>query len=307
MADDERSGCKALHVMTLGDPDGLQVELSTYGARITGLSAPLAGDGRRQVVVSDPRGAAYPGGYVGATVGRFANRIRDARFMLDGVEHRVGVVDRGHALHGGPEGFDTRTWTLVDRGPCHAEMELVSPDGDQGYPGTVTVRARFEVTGPELRTTYTAVTDAPTVLNLSSHSYYALDGGSGDQRLTVHAQRVLPVDDRGIPTGELLPVVGTAYDVTAPVRAGDLDLDHCFVLDGHGMRTVAMLESDALRLELATDQPGLQVFTGGGTIPGVALEPQLYPDSPHHPEWPSPVLRPGETYRWRQLVRLLSL
>ena len=291
---------------TLGDPEGLLVGLSTHGARITSLLAPLRGGGHRQVVVTDPRGESYPGGYVGATIGRFANRIRDARFTLDGVEHRVGVVDRGHALHGGPRGFDTRGWTLVDHDRRHAEMELVSPDGDQGYPGTVTARARFEVDGVELRTTYTAVTDAPTVVSMTSHSYYALDETAGGQRLTVHARHVLPVDGRGIPTGELRPVAGTAYDVTAPVRAGDLDLDHCYVLDGEGLRTVAVLETDLMRLELDTDQPGLQVFTGGGEIPGVALEPQLYPDSPNRPEWPSAVLRPGETYRWRQVVRLLS-
>ena len=291
---------------TLSDPDGLLVELCPYGARLTGIRTPLGWGPRRQVLVSDPRGEFYPGSYVGATVGRFANRIRDGRFELDGVAHQVGVVDRGHALHGGPDGFDRQQWTLVEHARQHAELELVSPDGDQGYPGTLTVRARFEVEGTELRTTYTAVTDAPTVVSLSCHAYYALDGGSGEQRLTVHADHVLPVDDRAIPTGEVLGVAGTAYDLTTAVRAGDLDLDHCYVPVGEGMRTVATLEAEGVRLELEADQPGLQVYTGGnGRVPGVALEPQLYPDTPNRPEWPSAVLRPGETYSWRQVVRLL--
>ena len=267
-----------------------------------------------------PRAAAYVGqeGYLGATVGRYANRIGGASFELDGEEYRLRPVDRGHTLHGGPGGFDTRTWILVDKGVRHAEMALVSPDGDQGFPGTLTVRARFEVVGPELRTSYVATTDAPTHVSLTSHAYYDLDGtGPDDLWLTVHADHVLPLDDTGLPTGELRPVDGTAFDLRGPTRLGDVlctpelaatsGFDHGFVLRGSGMRTVAVLEGRDLRLEIDTDQPGLQVFTGAGAIPGVALEPQHHPDSPHHPEWPSTVLRPGEVYRWASVVRVLPV
>lgn len=289
---------------SLLDPDGLHVDVAAYGARITAIRVPTPQGWRRQVVVSDPRGEHFPGAFAGATVGRFANRIADARFVLDGREHLLHPVDRGNALHSGPDGFDTRVWTLVDAGRRHVELALDSPDGDQGFPGALSVRARFEVDGLELRTSYVASTDAPTHVNISSHSYFDLDGdGAADQRLTVRAAAVLPVDGTGIPTGEQLPVAGTTYDLTSPRRVGDLDLDHCYVLEGAGLRPVATLEGRDLRLDVLTDQPGLQVFTGGGVVPGVALEPQHFPDSPHRPSWPSTVLRPGETYAWHSVLR----
>jgi aldose 1-epimerase len=284
--------------LRLGGGEGeLEVRLALLGARLTSVRVPW-GDGRREVTVGLGADAAYLASdtYQGATVGRYANRIGHGDLPLDGTSHRLPTNDRGHTLHGGPVGFDRRTWSLVESDRHRAVLELVSPDGDQGFPGTLRVRAEWEVSGPTLRTTYEAVTDAPTVVSLSSHPYFRLADEVGRHLLRVEADRYLPTDDTGLPTGSTA-VAGSAYDLraAAPVDPG---FDHCWVLRGEGMRTVAELEGGGLLLTLATDQPGLQVYAGGGRVAGVALEPQHLPDAPHHPEWPSPVLRPGGTYRW---------
>lgn len=308
---------------TIGGGDGeLEVELMTYGARVHAIRVPLPGGGRREVVAGLPDRAAYEEDrdYRGATVGRYANRIAGAQFELDGVRHVLAANEGPHLLHGGVDGFDSRDWVLADHGPRHAELGLVSEAGDQGFPGRLEVTARFEVRGAELHTTYAATTDAPTHVNLASHAYYRLDadGSSHEHRITVHADRYTPTDEAGIPTGEPRPVRGTPYDLDGS-RVGDVvaaddpgirathGLDHNFVLRGSGLRSVAVLQGRDLRLELDTDQPGLQVFTGGGRVDGVAMEPQHFPDSPHHPEWPSTVLRPGEAYRWTSVVRVLPV
>jgi aldose 1-epimerase len=245
--------------------------------------------------------------------------------------------DHANNLHGGPDGFDRRLWTTLEASGDHVVLELDSPDGDQGFPGRVRCRVRFEALPDRVRIEYSATTDAPTVVNLTNHAYFNLDG-AGDvlgHRLSVAADAYTPVDDAGIPLGEHQEVVGTPLDlrhralladvVAAPhpqlVSAGG-GLDHNFVLRGSGLREVAELESadGDVRLTLVSDQPGLQVFTansfdvadpatsGGvhGRWAGVALEPQHFPDSPNRPGWPSTVLRPGETYRtvteWRFTV-----
>lgn len=299
---------------TIGTGEDLQVDLMALGARITALRVPLADGSRRNVVLGLADRDAYLAceDFLGATVGRVANRIRGGSFVLDGVEHRLDTNQGRHTLHGGSGGFDRREWTLVDQGPRHAVFELVSDDGDQGFPGRLTVRAAYEVSGPTLWTTYTATTDAPTVVNLSSHAYFNLEGPDGSvegHQLEVRASRYLPVDDDIIPLGWAEPVGGTPFDLTVPMPlpSGPDGFDHCWVLDGwpeEGLRRVAVLEGGGLRLELDTDQPGLQVYTGGGRQNGIALEPQHFPDSPHHPDWPTVVLRPGEKYHWSSVLRL---
>ena len=259
-------------------------------------------------------------GYLGATVGRVANRIARGELLLDGVVHRLATNDRGATLHGGTDGFDRRVWTPGEVTATSVELHLTSPDGDQGFPGEVRVTARFEVRGAQLHTTYEATTDAPTALALSSHAYYRLGGADArDHVLTVPASAYHPVDERGIPTGIVAPVAGTPFDLRGGVPIGDLaeqlgGLDHDFPVDGvaphdSGLRRVAVLEAHGWRLSLASDQPGLQIYTAAGfdgrpfpPYAGVALEPQLPPDAVHHPAWPSPILRPGETYRWRSVV-----
>lgn len=294
--------------LAIGTNDDLQVDLIALGARITALRVPLRDGTRRNVVLGLGTREDYLAcdDFLGATVGRFANRIAGGAFVLDGVCHALPVNDRGNTLHGGPGGFDRRDWTLAEHGLRHAVFELVSDDGDQGFPGTLHVKATYEVAGPTLWTTYAAATDAPTVVNLSSHSYYNLegpDGCLGAHRLEVDARYYLPIDDTGLPADEAEPVGGTGYDLTVPMplTAG---LDHSWLLEGEGLRRVATLEAGGLRLELDSDQPALHIYSGGGRWNGVALEPQHLPDSPNRSDWPSTVLRPGEEYRWTSVTRI---
>lgn len=279
----------------------LSVEVSPLGARITSIRfRTLAG--WRELTVGLASDADYlaSADYQGATVGRFANRVARGELPLEGTTHRLGTNDRGHTLHGGPEGFDRRVWDVVEAGPGRVVLDLVSPDGDQGFPGTLRVRAVLEVEGARLRTDFRAECDAPTHVSLTSHPYFALAEEVVDHRLQVAARVYLPTDGTGIPTGAR-PVGGTGFDLREPAPV-DRAFDHCWVLDGSGMRRVAELAGGGLRLTLGTDQPGLQVYAGGGRVEGVALEPQHLPDSPHHPEWPTTVLRPGETYHWRSEI-----
>lgn len=306
-------------LLELGSDD-LRLTLATLGARVHRLRVRDAEGAWRDVVLGLPRvaDALDDDAYLGATVGRYANRIARGELVVDGTTHALATNDRGHTLHGGPDGFDRRTWTVVEVGPAAAELELVSPDGDQGFPGTVTVRVRLEVRGRTLRTSYVATTDAPTVVSLSSHAYYRLGGDDlAGHELTLHADAYLPVVD-GVPTGEVADVTGTPFDLRAGRRPA-ADLDHPFIVRGCGpgedqwapggpLREVAVLRGHGLVLTVASDQPGVQVYTGGAFSgrfhapgAGVAIEPQLHPDSPHHagePGWPSAELRPDGTYRW---------
>jgi aldose 1-epimerase len=281
-------------VITIGTPPGPVLDLMDLGATVHRLVV----DGRN-VVLGYETTAEYLAStsYVGGTIGRYANRITGGRFELDGRQVLVSANDRGNHLHGGSEGFDRRTWELVEHGPQHAVLRIVSADGDQGFPGELTATARFEVGDDLVSIDLSAVTDAPTVVNLTSHAYFDLGGGHD---LSVPAQTYTPVDPTGIPAGGHAPVAGTPYDFRTARPIGDAAIDHNFVVDGTGLRPVAVLASPAtgLRLEVRSDQPGLQVYTGGA-LGGVALEPQRFPDSPNRPDFPSAVLRPGETYRSR--------
>ncbi len=306
-----------MRVHDLTSDSGMSAEVLDLGAAVQRLRVPV-GEGLRDVVLGLPSEAERraSGDYVGVSIGRYANRIGGGRFTLDGVEHRLPVNDRGNTLHGG-DGFDQRVWTVVDEGAAHVELSLVSPDGDQGFPGRLDVRARFALVEseglPTLRTQYAATTDAPTVVSLTSHLYVDLDGAhpsAADPRqlLSVPAGSYLPVDDAGLPTGAIEAVDGTPYDLRTPRALGELPpIDHSYAVDGAGLRRVASMVSSAgdLTLELWSDQPGVHVYTGsalasGGLAPfaGVALEPQHFPDSVHHASWPSTVLRPGEAYAW---------
>ncbi len=322
--------------ITLGG-DGLQVQVLDLGATVHTLTV-AGGDGQpRNVALGHATAQEYvrSTAYLGATVGRYANRIAGGRFELDGRAVEVGTNDRGNTLHGGPEGFDARIWDVVDGDDRQVRLRLVSPDGDQGFPGTVTAEVRYRVAGSSVHVELTATTDAPTVVGLTNHTYFNLDGeGAGtadDHRLQVLASRYLPVDGSGIPLDGPEPVDGTPFDLRELRRVGDVvrtdhphvvavqGIDHCYLPDGTGSRRVAVLEGSAsrTRLELRTDQPGLQVYTGNfldGTLRGTsgrlyrqgdgfALEPEVFPDSPNRPDFPSPVLRPGQTHRceleWR--------
>lgn len=317
--------------LTIGREPGPVLHLLELGATIHRLQVTTPTGARRNVVlghstVEDHLESPH---FIGATIGRYANRIAGASFALDGVEHHLSAHDRGNNLHGGPDGFDRRLWDVLEHGADHALLECVSPDGDQGFPGRVTARVRFEVQGDTVRATYTAETDAPTVVSMTGHTYFNLDGEDAatidDHLLAVPADRYTPTDATSIPLGEHADVADTPFDFRTPARLGDAvrrdhpqlllarGIDHNYVVRGTGMRELAVLSTVAggLELSLRSDQPGLQVYTGnfldgtqrgtsGGLYrqgAGIALEPQHFPDSPHHPEWPSTVLRPGEEYR----------
>jgi aldose 1-epimerase len=319
-----------VQLLTLGVEPGPVLQLLDLGATVHRLEV-TGGDGERRNVVlghATPEEHLASTDYIGSTVGRYANRIAGGTFLLDGEQVRLGAHDRGNHLHGGPEGFDRRIWEVVDSSPYAATMRLASEDGDQGFPGNLEATVRFEVTDTSVRIGFRATTDAPTLANLTNHSYFNLDGeaaGTVDGHLLrVDADAYTPVDDAGIPLGGHASVADTPFDFREPHRIGAAirenhdqvarvrGIDHNFVVNGTGLRTAAVLESPRTRtrLTLSTDQPGLQVYTGnfldgtrrslsGGLYrqgDGIALEPQLFPDTPNRPDFPSAVLRPGETY-----------
>lgn len=299
----------------------LTVRVITLGAAIASVEAPDA-DGRMSGVhLSLPSLADYEdpvrNQHLGASIGRYANRIAGARFPLDGAAVRVVANDGPNHLHGGGLGFDRHVWDLVstddgsDGGT--ARFRFVSSDGDQGYPGTVEVDATYELRGDTLRVTYRSTTDAPTVVNLTNHGYWNLDGADtvDDHLVSIAADRYLPVDDTGIPTDGLRPVDGTSFDLRSPTRLGPAmaasptgGFDHCFAIDGAvgDLRPAAVLEAPASGrwMAVATNQPGVQLYTGDQLRApfrphaSVSLETQRFPDTPNRPELGSAVLVPGQ-------------
>jgi galactose mutarotase-like enzyme len=292
--------------LVIGSEPGVVLEVLDLGGTVHRLEVTDRVGERRNVVVGHPDAQAYFEGsdYRGATIGRVANRIAAGGFEVDGRHVEPTPNEGSTTLHGGPDGFDRRIWEVITHYPNVLRLRLVSPDGDQGFPGeltaTLTYTASVDSVGVELE----CVTTAPTVANLTNHVYWNLDGAEtiDDHVLGVEADEYLLVDDAGISTGRVAPVDGTPYDLRTASRIGERSIDYCFVLRG-----LAVLRTDALDLEVSTASPGLQVYTGevlaGGPRSGVALEPQLFPDAPHHPDFPSAVLRPGETAHTSMLWR----
>jgi aldose 1-epimerase len=318
------------------DDGRAQVALVEHGARIQSVVVPDRDGNRADVVLGFPDLAPYAakGRSFGATIGRFANRLRGGTFTLDGRTFAVPTTDRGNAIHGGPHPFSERHWTAhAVEGACGVRFSLLSPDGDNGFPGALSVHVSYVLHDGILTVGASATTDATTVLNLTNHAYWNLAGdGAGTvdaQLVEVAADTFLPVDESGLPTGEFRPVAGTPFDLREPVPIGyrvgleDEQLtrgkgfDHCFVLARvpGGLRDVnfaARVEEpvSGRTLEVWTDQPGVQFFTGGslaGTLvgkagatygprAGFALETQGFPDAPNRPDFPTTVLQPGEEF-----------
>ncbi|MFE7395137.1 aldose epimerase family protein [Streptomyces sp. NPDC057557] len=299
-----------VHRWTL-ERDGTRVRVLTYGGIVQSVEVPGRGGVRAGVALGLPDLAGYEtysGPYFGALVGRYANRIGGARFELDGQTHRVTRNEGRNHVHGGARGFDKRVWQAreVTDG---VRLSLVSEDGEEGFPGRLTVSATYTLDeGGALRIAYRATTDAPTVLNLTNHTYWNLAGGdSGSalgQVLRIAAGQITPADAESLPTGEFLPVDGTRFDFREPKPVG-AGYDHNFVLDGAGSGPAAELY-DAVSgrvLTVTTTEPGMQLYTADhfdgrpfGPCAGIALETQHFPDSPNRPEFPSTVLRPGGEY-----------
>ena len=317
-----------VHEVRLKGQGGAEASVITWGAVVRDLHVP-AKAGLQRVVLGLETFEHYKAhsSYFGAIAGRYANRIGHGKFMLDGVSHQVDLNQAGkHMLHGGSKGFGKRVWQLADCDESSATLVLHSADGDMGFPGAMTVTCVYRLVGATLRVELTATTDAPTIVNLAHHSYFNLDGSPDvlDHELQIAAAHYTPVDADLITTGEVLAVAGTPFDFRTPrpIRfpGGDSPFayDHNWVLAGAHLAPGQLRHALSLRsaksgvaMEVHTTEPGIQVYTGSkldvpvpglggaryGAFGGVAIEPQVFPDSPNKLHFPDPTLRPGEVYR----------
>ncbi|WP_077795947.1 aldose epimerase family protein [Streptomyces sp. JHA26] len=300
-----------VHRWTL-ERSGVRVRILSYGGIVQSAEVPDR-DGRTADVVlgfADLDGyVAHPEPYFGALVGRYANRIAGGRFPLDGRTYALALNNGPNSLHGGERGFDKRVWDVEPVGHG-VRLSRVSPHGEEGFPGRLEISATYTLDGSgALRIAYEAVTDAPTVLNPTNHSYFNLGGSghTGGHELRIAASRITPVDADLIPVGAPAEVAGTRFDFREARKVG-AGYDHNFVLD-KGVTDAAVPVAELYDpasgrvLTVATTEPGLQLYTadhlGEPFAPGdgIALETQHFPDSPNRPDFPSTVLRPGEVFR----------
>lgn len=255
--------------------------------------------------------------YFGTNVGRFANRITGGRAKIDGKLYQFDINENGNLLHGGSDGSARRKWKMVETSASHVMLEDIMPDGHMGFPGNLTVRLTYRIlAGQVLEITYAATTDATTLCNFAHHSYFNLGKSRtiDDHELQITADTYLPVDAEFLPVGPIENVAGTVFDLRKPQRIGDAIFDNnvCFANARRDLTDVAELSApDGVRMKIATTEPGLQIYTGHkidteGAIgltgqvyqprEGFAIEPQVWPDAPNHPNYPSAELRVGEQY-----------
>ena len=320
----------------LENDEGLKASLMSYGATLVSLYVPDRQGRIGDVVLGFDSLSGYlgPNPYMGATIGRYANRIAGGRFVLDGREYQLAKNDGPNHLHGGIRGFDKVIWQaepFTQPSGVGVRFSYLSPDGEEGYPGNLSCQVTYLLANnSQLEISYQATVDRPTHLNLTTHSYFNLSAGARnnilDHELQILASAFTPVDKTLIPTGEIKSVAGTPFDFRQPVRIGerinqvDGGYDHNFVLDNKGeLALVArVFEPDSGRqLDLLTTEPGLQFYSGNfldGTIIGksgktygprsaFSLESQHFPDSPNQPHFPSTVLRPGQVFRSKTIFR----
>lgn len=318
-------GPTAVHRHRLESASGLAIELLDLGATLARVEVPGT-DGVPVPLILDldsPAEREYPvrNPYLGVTVGRYANRLRDAQFPLDGLTHAVQANEGDHQLHGGSPGFSHVVWETAAATADAVTFTRTSGDGESGFPGALTAAATYRLTDQAIHITYEATTDAPTIVSMTNHAYWNLGGPTeddiGEHEVSIDADRVVPIDDATLPCGPPVAVDGTPFDLRNPTRLSDRlgfalpnGFDHCFMVDGDGLRRHARVtHPDGRALEVWSDHPAVQFYTGaflsGG--PGAdgrthdpfaafCLEPQRVPDAPNL-EWaPSAVLRPGERY-----------
>lgn len=320
----------------------LRARVTDYAGVLASLEAPGRRRAREHVALGfdDVAGYIDNRGSFGALLGRNANRIADGRMVIDGQAYELSKNENGSTLHGGVEGFGKRFWSVTEYDGQRLTLALVSSDGDQGFPGEVAAEATWRVDGPDLSLDFTASATKPTPLSLSAHPYFNLDGPTArdclDHEVEIFADSYLPTDHRQIPTGEIAPVAPTPFDFRSPrqigerIREPDVQLrygrgyDHYFVLpqdESGDLRLAARVYSprSGRRLEILTTQPGLQFYTGNnldGSAPGrggfyrqsagFAFEPQGFPNAPNQPNFPSTILRPGQTYRQQIVYRVTA-
>jgi len=335
---------KQTDLLTIRNANGLVMQVTNYGAKIVTLFVPDRDGNMADIVLGYESIQEYLDGNrsFGAIVGRYANRINSGTFTLDGTQYQLPLNDGDkNTLHGGDTGFSDVVWEAgkIDTGEGEAvKLTLLSPDGDQGFPGNMKTEVIYTLTDKdELIVDYKAVTDKPTVVNLSQHSYFNLAGHAAgsvlDHELTINADYFTPADEFLIPTGELRPVEGTPLDFREPHKIGERiedkyeqllignGYDHNFVLNketpGELSFAASVYEDSTGRfMEIFTTHPAIQLYTGnflngekgkGDAVynfrTGFCLETQHYPDSPNHPEFPSTVLRPGQEYKHRTIFK----
>ena len=320
-------------LFVLKNKNNMEVCVTNFGGRIVSIMVPDRDGNMQDVVLGFDSIQDYiknPSDF-GATIGRYANRIGQGRFTLDGTEYQLPQNNYGHCLHGGPNGFQYALFNGTKINDQVVKLTYQSKDMEEGFPGNLNCSVTMKLTDDNaIVLSYEATTDKPTVVNLTNHSYFNLDGNpandNSDQLLYVNADSYTPCDSTFMTTGEILPVEGTPMDFRTPTAIGSrinedfiqlkngLGIDHNFVLNTKGNidQVCASLESPktGIKLEVFTDEPGIQIYTGNsldGTLSGkkqiaykyrtaVCLETQKYPDTPNKPDWPSCVLRPGEKY-----------
>ncbi len=327
----------SVELYTLVNSKGSEARIITYGGIVVSLKVPDRAGVLGDVVAGFDQLEGYltPAPYFGALIGRYGNRIGGARFSLNNIEYTLAKNDGPNQLHGGARGFDKRVWQAKLLSPQSLELSYLSKDGEEGYPGNLSVTVDYTLTDSnEFRIDYAATTDKDTVVNLTHHSYFNL-AGQGDilgHQLSIHADRFTPVDSGLIPTGELKQVAGTPFDFRTPKAIGEhienqdeqltfgRGYDHNWVLN----RTGSELESAAMvmepktgrAMEVLTTMPGLQFYSGNfldGSLKGkgltytrrsaFCLETQFFPDSPNQPAFPSTVLRPGTRFQSTTVYR----
>ena len=324
---------KKTDLYTLRNKNNMEVCITNFGGRIVSVMVPDKDGQMRDVVLGFDSIQDYvskPSDF-GASIGRYANCINQGKFTLDGTEYQLPQNNYGHCLHGGPQGFQYRVFDAVQPNPQELELTYVAEDGEEGFPGNITCKVLMKLTDDNaIDIRYEAETDKPTIVNMTNHSYFNLDGDAARNEahlLTIDADYYTPVDSTFMTTGEIAPVEGTPMDFRTPTPVGarinDYDFvqlkngngyDHNWVLNTKGdvTRKCATLESPltGIVLDVYTNEPGIQVYAGNfldGSLTGkkgitynqrasVCLETQKYPDTPNKPEWPSAVLRPGEKY-----------
>ena len=324
---------KKTDLFVLRNANNMEVCITNFGGRIVSVMVPDREGVMRDVVLGFDSIRDYitiPSDF-GASIGRYANRINQGRFTLDGVEYVLPRNNYGHCLHGGPNGFQYQVYDARQTGPQELELTYLSKDGEEGFPGNITCKVLMTLTADNaIDIRYEAETDQPTIVNMTNHSYFNLDGDAGsnsDHLLTIDADYYTPVDSTFMTTGEIAPVEGTPMDfrTATPVGARIDDFDFVQLKNGNGYdhnwvlntqrditHKCVTLESPktGIVLDVYTNEPGIQVYAGNfldGTIMGkkgivynqrasVCLETQKYPDTPNKPDWPSAVLRPGEKY-----------
>ena len=325
---------KKTDLYVLRNQNNMEVCVTNFGGRIVSVMVPGKDGVMRDVVLGFDSIQDYiskPSDF-GASIGRYANRINQGKFTLDGVEYQLPRNNYGHCLHGGPKGYQYQVYDALQTGPQELELTYRSKDGEEGFPGNITCKVIMKLTDDNaIDIQYEAETDKPTIVNMTNHSYFNLAGDpsktSTDNIMYVNADYYTPVDSTFMTTGEIAPVKDTPMDFTTPKAVGkDINnydfvqlkngngYDHNWVLNTKGdiSQVAARLTSPetGITLEVYTNEPGIQVYTGNfldGTVSGkkgivynqrasVCLETQHYPDSPNKADWPSVVLEPGQTY-----------